>query len=137
MRKSLLLFYLAVVCMVLQDAFDYFIMHLNFIDHWILWKHHCRISIIIYYIKIQKQTNTPLWNMKQFGNSNHLICLSSLAYRGRMPKRAFLVESKENTSLLFFTISWKIKFKLTIEGKTSKLIFGQIKWIGKTAIPLA
>jgi len=45
--------------------------------------------------------------MKQFGSSNHLMSLSSLAYRGRTPKRAFLVESKENMSLLFFTISWK------------------------------
>jgi hypothetical protein len=47
--------------------------------------------------------------MKQFGNSNHLMSLSSLAYRGRTPKRAFLVESKENMSLLFFTISCKVE----------------------------
>lgn len=69
-----------------------------------------KYQLTLYIKEKQKQTNTPLWNMKQFGSSNHLICFSSLAYRGRTPKRAFLVGSKENISVLFFTISWKVDF---------------------------
>lgn len=55
--------------------------------------------------EVRKLRHSPLWNMKQFGSSNHFIADSFLSYRGRIPKRALLVGSNEYTNFLFFTIS--------------------------------
>ena len=58
----------------------------------------------------ESKVGTPLWNMKQFGSSNHLMWSSFFAYRGSTPKRAFFVASNVNMSFFSFTISCKLKY---------------------------
>lgn len=96
---------------------------IQFHNHWILQ------MIIIeyqstYYIKEKQSKQTY-----HCGKWSNLVvqtiwyCFSSLAYRGKTPKRAFLVESNENIKVLFFTISWKIH-----SNQQFKIYLISIKW---------